>query len=331
MALGENFGAFGSRLRFEADGFIYSGHRYMYADVRHMDFKQHTFVRKETEDGSGEQRVYEAYLRVTMASGKRLSLRPEGGYAKLVKSTDPNVQGSMQAAADWMGAYTFNARMDGYEAEFKAHKYVTWGHYQINARGDLFYRNAFCLNLGDKDVRLMLYPNHLACLRHSPRWWKRLLGALLRRSEVIDLRQDRDCFLYFMKRRLNIFWSTEKLRIYRGIPAEGPAAPKAEPPKMEPPKPGANPETPRQEAPPPPPPPKPIATHVQYLATLGLLPDVDWATVRSRYRALARENHPDLLRGKGASAATMKQAEERLKTVNEAYGWLEDFYKLKPR
>ena len=69
--------------------------------------------------------------------------------------------------------------------------------------------------------------------------------------------------------------------------------------------------------------------HVQHLAVLGLGPDARWDVVKGRYRQLARLHHPDLMRGKGAKEAAIKQSEEVLKGVNESFAWLEDFYKLK--
>ncbi|WP_404325924.1 J domain-containing protein [Aerophototrophica crusticola] len=48
---------------------------------------------------------------------------------------------------------------------------------------------------------------------------------------------------------------------------------------------------------------------------LGLDPGSDFATVKRRYRELAKKHHPD---ANGGS----KQAEERLKTINQAYNTL---------
>lgn len=83
--------------------------------------------------------------------------------------------------------------------------------------------------------------------------------------------------------------------------------------------------------PPPFPPSIAMPSSPQHLATLGLGPEAKWDTVRATYRQLARKHHPDFMRGSGANEVAVKQAEETLKNINEAYGWLEDFYKLKPR
>ncbi len=61
--------------------------------------------------------------------------------------------------------------------------------------------------------------------------------------------------------------------------------------------------------------PKPRTPEEEALHVLGLDPGSDFATVKRRYRELAKKHHPD---ANGGS----KQAEERLKTINQAYNTL---------
>ena len=63
----------------------------------------------------------------------------------------------------------------------------------------------------------------------------------------------------------------------------------------------------------PPPPPSPARRRA--LASLGLAGDPSPREVKARYKALAKRHHPDANGG-------CKRAEERLKTINEAYGLL---------
>lgn len=51
------------------------------------------------------------------------------------------------------------------------------------------------------------------------------------------------------------------------------------------------------------------------MEVLGLEPGFDLATLRRRYRALVKRHHPDLNGGS-------REAEERLKRINEAYSYL---------
>jgi hypothetical protein len=243
--------------------------------------------------------------------------------------------------------------MDGYEAEFAKHKYVTWGKYQIAANGDLFRRHAFCMNLKSAQARCLLYDFHLTCVIRPKVWWKRILWHLMsRKGETLDLRRDRDCFLYFMRSHLGMFWPDEVLKLYRGRAADGKGADTRKDTRQTPPPGGgdaradagregpqankgnsrqASGSGPRQEAPPPPPPSQPMPSYPQHLATLGLGPEVQWDVVKGTYRQLARKHHPDLVRGRGAKESEVKSSEEMLKKINEAYGWLEDFYRLKPK
>lgn len=344
MAPGEPrpFGAFGFRLQFEGDGFVYAGQKYLYTSVKSVEFKRQTFILTRQHS---QQRVFDSKLRVTFHTGKRLNIYVNRKLGKYQRSPDRGVRDSMAAAAEWLQAYTFNGRMDRYEAEFAAKKFTTWGKYQIAANGDLFRRYAFCFNLRDEQVRCLLYDFHLTCLRRPKAWWKRILLGFMKNGETLDLSVDRDCFLYFMRKHLKMFWTDEPLRLYRGAAAEGTASggsdggsqfegrqgggERRQDTRQE--RPHGRQESGEREAPPPPPPSKPMPSYPQHLATLGLGPDAEWDVVRATYRKLAREHHPDLVRGRGANEAAVKVAEEKLKVFNEAYGWLEDFYKLKPR
>ena len=51
------------------------------------------------------------------------------------------------------------------------------------------------------------------------------------------------------------------------------------------------------------------------LSVLGLEPPVDFDRIKARYRELAKQHHPDMNGGS-------KQAEETLKTINQAYNTL---------
>lgn len=323
----QGFGAFGLRLQFEAGGFIYAGRHYDYSAVRGVEFKQKTLQR--TTD-KGRQLVYDSRLRVILADGRKVNITVNGLSGRHQRTEDKKIYDSIASAAEWLSAYTFDVRMDAYDAAFKKVRFLTWGLHEIAGNGDLFRRYTFCLNLKGTDVRCMLFSHHMACFPRPKTWWKRWLGMIIRSHETVDLRRDRDCFLYFMRRYVGISWPSEKLRLYRGKAADG----STDKPK-EPESPGANgagTDGPRAEqrhqAPPVQ---KVMPTHPQYLAVLGLTPDVKWDVVRTTYRQLARQHHPDLMRGRGASEVNIKLAEEKLKTFNEAYGWLEDFYKLKPK
>lgn len=52
---------------------------------------------------------------------------------------------------------------------------------------------------------------------------------------------------------------------------------------------------------------------------LGLNPGDDTATIKSRYRKLIREHHPDLLIGRGLPAALIDVATRKLAAINAAF------------
>ncbi len=45
----------------------------------------------------------------------------------------------------------------------------------------------------------------------------------------------------------------------------------------------------------------------------------DMDTIKAKYKKLVRENHPDLLMGKGADQSTIEKATQKLQEINEAY------------
>ncbi|MBC6404573.1 MAG: J domain-containing protein [Rhodospirillales bacterium] len=67
------------------------------------------------------------------------------------------------------------------------------------------------------------------------------------------------------------------------------------------------------------PPRKPPSRETAALATLDLRPDCPFAEIKARYKSLAKQLHPDANGGD-------RQAEERLKDVNRAYGTLKAAY-----
>lgn len=58
--------------------------------------------------------------------------------------------------------------------------------------------------------------------------------------------------------------------------------------------------------------PRPRTAEEEALMALDLPPDADFATIKARYRQLAKQYHPDANGG-------AKEAEERLKSINQAY------------
>lgn len=56
---------------------------------------------------------------------------------------------------------------------------------------------------------------------------------------------------------------------------------------------------------------------------LGVLPSDDFATIRTRYRALASEHHPDKLHARGVPVEFHAAAHQRMATFNAAYAAIE--------
>jgi len=52
---------------------------------------------------------------------------------------------------------------------------------------------------------------------------------------------------------------------------------------------------------------------------LGVSKDDDMATIKTKYKKLVRQNHPDLLMGKGAEQSIIDKATVKLQEINEAY------------
>lgn len=63
-------------------------------------------------------------------------------------------------------------------------------------------------------------------------------------------------------------------------------------------------------------------TNLKYLTILGLSGNATFDEMKSAYRDLARQHHPDLLRAQGIPVDEIAMAEDVLKVINEAYEWL---------
>ncbi len=312
------------RLSFQANAFTYSGKTYFFKNVRHVEFRYAT--RRQTQRDGQVQKEFSSLLRVGMADGSWVGIRLIRLMAAQQKTLRSEWHQAMVQAAETLSARTFNARMDALMGDVKRLKYFRQGQHQITTQGDLFRSHAYCFNVCRDEVNNILFTDHMVCSRKPKRWWKRLLWSFVHDGERIDLTRDRDCFLYFLRFYTGLYWPQEPMRLWHGRAADGKMGSEV-PPKADQPREEAR-EEPQQEVPVPP---KPVATSVQHLATLGLMNDATWEEVRQAYRRLAREYHPDLMRGRGASVEAMSKAEDVLKDINRAYGWLEDFYRLKPK
>ena len=324
------------RMSFAGNGFRYLSGEYLYENVRHVDWWQGEEI--HTDRKNTTKTVYSSRLIVTMANGKAIKITDKSQFSKVNTTARKDVHEVMVNAAKRLLEKTFDARMNAYERDIMARNYAEWGSYQLTATGELYYRHAFCFKLDNTKIRCILYPFRLVCLPHHRRWWSRFLHTFMFNSETIELERDRDCFLYVMRKYAGLYWANETLPLHRGKAADGstdkpketpsssvpPQQPKAEKAAHEIPK-------AKQEVPPPPPPPKPRLGVEHYLGVLALKPDTEWAIIKTEYRGLVKRYHPDLMRGRGANEAELKHAEDTLKTINEAFGWLEDYYRMKPK
>jgi len=296
---------------------------------------------------------YRSRLKITLANGKTIPIRTKSQWSSTNSTILQDAHKVIAEAAEILLARSFNSRMDAYEKDFAQKGYVQWDDYQITRDGSLFYRASYCFNLNDPQVRSMLYSFKLVAMLGHKHWWGKLLMPFVRTDETLELERDRDCFLYLLRRHIGLYWPKEVLRVYRGIQADGTPVGGATPqggqasgqgqpvpdyqsvPPRDTPRPQEAPRARQNEyvppPPPPPPPPKPRLGEEHYLGILELREGVVWTEVKSGYRSLAKRYHPDLMRGRGASATELKLAEDKLKTINEAYAWLEDYYRMKPK
>ena len=182
----------------------YNNKIYDYKDIKHIEFSATVIKHRVNFVPSGTS--YDAKLFLHLEGGDRLHVKQERGF--LERKNKEHFEAIMRVAGILMDI-TFEQRVTFYERLMEDKGFVAWGKYQIARDGDLFKMNELCFNILRDDISCRLSPFSVECRRRNSRLGEKLKAFLLGSAETIDLSIDKDCFLYVMKRYLNLSWESQ--------------------------------------------------------------------------------------------------------------------------
>jgi hypothetical protein len=189
------------KLTFFDDSFEYDQKSYEYKEIAHIEYTAVQTRHSVNFVPTGTS--YSATLFLHLNDGRRLQIKQE--RVLFGRKEKERSEAVMRAAAMLMSV-TFNQRIEVYEAQLARKGFVSWGNYQINKEGDLFFKNELRFNIRRDDISCRLGPFHLECSKRKPRTIERLKALWSGSAEVIDITVDKDCFVYIMSRYLGLTW-----------------------------------------------------------------------------------------------------------------------------
>ena len=193
-------------LIFNNDTFEYLGVSHLYADV--VSITYHALVIKRSTGFIHDGTDYQIHLELTFTSGKVVDIKqepPKWGWEEKQRAE------ALMRASSILHEATFVRRMWSYIGELERKKYVSWDEYQFSTSGDLFKKHLFLFNLKSEDITKRLHPFALE-LNKSSSSMSEKISKLWRGNEAVELTQDRDCFLYFMKHYIGLSWENEHVK-----------------------------------------------------------------------------------------------------------------------
>ncbi len=212
MSVGEKSGEglgleFLEKLTLYDNEFEYRNKTYNYKDIHHVEFT--AVVTKHSVNFIPAGTSYDANLFLHLSSGQRLHIKQERTFWN--RNEQERSEAIMQAAGIFMDI-SFNQRVEAYEQQMEDKGFVVWGKHQIGRNGDLFRKNELRFNILNDDISCRLGPFQAECSKRKPGIGDKLKELWSGPAEVIDISTDKDCFLYIMKRYLNLSWQNQPVR-----------------------------------------------------------------------------------------------------------------------
>ncbi len=191
-------------LSFNDTGFDYNGLSYTYAAIQHVEY--YSVATKHSVNLIPTGTDYQTTLLLHLNAGTRLQIKQQRRW--LGRGDRQRSEAVMKAASLFMHL-TFAQRLDLYESQMAERGYVAWASYQFSKNGDLFKNNELMVNIRSNvaDARLGVFEISFSSKVNSGELAGRLKRAFGGGVEKVDLRLDRDCFLFIMKEHYGLVWA----------------------------------------------------------------------------------------------------------------------------
>lgn len=197
-----------STLKFCDDNFVYKGQEYPYYDINNIHFK--AVATRHSINLIPTGTTYECTLVLGFKDGKKLSIERESG---LLSHRSKNKFEAILRASEIFSDITFTQRVQPYEDSIEEKGFFKWNDYQIGKNGDLFKNNILLFNLHDKNISATLDTFSLQITKKPEGFAAKLAHAFVGKNYIIDLTDNKDCFLYIFKNYLGLSWSRERVRV----------------------------------------------------------------------------------------------------------------------
>jgi len=193
-------------LEFSDDGFSYRRRSYTYQSITAISFDAvHT---KHYVNSVPTGSSYNAELILHLANGIGLDIKQPWAY---FSGTQKAIVEAMWKANEIFSELTFDQRIEKYESQLRAKEFFAYGRYQFRRGGDLFKDCRLLFNIKKDGVSVLLRPSSISFVTKKTLAQK-LASLFVNFEENIDIRRDRDCFLYMYKLAFGQFWPTEQYR-----------------------------------------------------------------------------------------------------------------------
>jgi len=195
-----------SDLTFYDEHFIYKDCDYPYEDILHIEYTATAIKKSINLVPTGTS--YDTHLKLKMSDGVSFTVDQENSIFGMKEKEKAE---AIMRASGIFHELTFTSRMERYEKQLSNKGFVAWGNYQFRKNGDLFKNNELLFNLKDKDVHKGLDVFSFKTGK-KPANFKQSFLKFWKGYETVNISQDKDCFLYFMKHYLGFQWNKETVK-----------------------------------------------------------------------------------------------------------------------
>lgn len=194
-----------SGISFEDEALHIGSAAYRYREIDSVSW--YAVITQNSINGIPTGKDYDARLSFLTSAGKSITVNPDRGWSGAIKKA--GFEG-LSRAAEVLSEMTFTNRVFRYEEQLQTRNFFNYGGHQFHESGDVFKGGEYAFNITQTGTQSVL---SIFELKVTPeRTDKSLFGRFKNRTVLIDLRLDKDCFLYLLKATYGLYFQNETLR-----------------------------------------------------------------------------------------------------------------------